>query len=584
MKTLLAKLKRSVRPAQEPGRSAAPCSPYDRFGRRKPHRDPPRNVGRFAIAIALFAGVYGVIGMRLVQWGMEPEQTAAMFRASDQIMASRPDIVDRNGAPLATDIKTASLFAEPRRIVDADEASELLLSVLPGLDPKWLYKHLDSDAGFVWLRRELTPRQQQQILDLGIPGIGFRTETRRFYPGRNTAGFIVGHTNVDNQGTAGMEKYIDDQGYLALQKAGLAVDTELEPVKLAMDLRVQHIVRDEVAAAMKRYKAIAAGGLVLDVETGEVVAMTSLPDYDPNIPSQALDKDRMNRMSAGLFEMGSTFKTFTTAMALDSGKVKITDSFDATHPIRIGGFTISDFHGKRRVLTVPEIFIYSSNIGTAREAEAVGIEGHREFLTKLGLLTKMDTELPEVATPTQPNVWKQINSITISYGHGVSTTPLQTAVAAAALVNGGKLIPPTFLPRTKEEADAISTRVVSEKTSDLMRYLFRLNVADQRGSGNKADIPGYRVGGKTGTANKVVNGRYSNTKKFNAFLSAFPIDKPRYIVLVVVDEPKPEEGQYYATAGMNAAPTVGNIIRRAATLLKVRPDFGEEGKSLLVSY
>ncbi|UIJ73057.1 penicillin-binding protein 2 [Aurantimonas sp. HBX-1] len=556
---------------------------FDPFGRRR-RLGPPKNRGRITLAIGLFVGIYGVIGGRLVMWGAAPYDVASAYGARDQIMAARPDLIDRNGEVLATDIRTASLFAEPRRIIDPDEASELLLSVLPDLDPKWLYSRLASKAGFAWLRRELTPGQQQAILDLGIPGIGFRTEKRRFYPGGSTAGFVTGHVNVDNQGTAGMEKYIDDQGYRALQNAGLAVGTDLEPVRLSIDLRVQHILRDELAAAMTRYKAIAVGGVVLDVNTGEVIAMTSLPDYDPNDSKQALDKDRMNRMSAGLYEMGSTFKTFTTAMALDSGKVKITDSFDASRPIRIGGFTISDFHGKKRVLSVPEVFIYSSNIGTAKEAEVVGVEGHQEFLTRMGLLTRLQTELPEVATPTQPKVWKQINSVTISFGHGVSTTPLQTAVAAATLMNGGKHIPPTFLPRTRAEADALATQVVDPKTSDQMRYLFRLNVADQRGSGKSAEVEGYKVGGKTGTANKVVNGRYSDTAKFNAFLAAFPMDDPRYIVLVVIDEPKREEGKPYATAGWNAAPTVGAVIRRSATLLGVRPDFGDEAKSLLVSY
>ncbi|HEX2020237.1 MAG TPA: penicillin-binding protein 2 [Aurantimonas sp.] len=561
--------------------AAGPSLPeHDPFGRRR-RVGHPRNRGRITLAIGLFVAIYGVIGGRLVMWGAVPTD-AATYVARDQFMATRPDLIDRNGEVLATDIRTASLFAEPRRIIDPDEASELLLSVLPDLDPRWLYRRLASKAGFAWLRRELTPSQQQAILDLGIPGIGFRTEKRRFYPGGSTAGFVTGHVNVDNQGTAGMEKYIDDQGYLALQSSGLAVGTELEPVQLSLDLRVQHIVRDELAAAMKRYQAIAAGGVVLDVETGEVVAMTSLPDYDPNEPAQALDKDRMNRMSAGLYEMGSTFKTFTTAMALDSGKVKITDSFDASRPIRIGGFTISDFHGKKRVLSVPEVFIYSSNIGTAKEAEAVGIEGHKEFLTRVGLLTRTPTELPEVATPTQPKVWKQINSVTISFGHGVSTTPLQTAVAAAALVNGGKLIPPTFLPRTKDAAEQLATRVVSPETSDLMRYLFKLN--GETGSGRNALVPGLRVGGKTGTAEKVVNGRYDSGVRFNAYLAAFPMDAPRYVVLVVIDEPKPEEGKYSATAGLNAAPTVAAIIRRSAALLRVKPDFGDDGKSLLVSY
>ncbi|MDY8110754.1 penicillin-binding protein 2 [Fulvimarina sp. 2208YS6-2-32] len=544
----------------------------------------PDNKSRFVIAMVLFVGVYGAIGVRLVTWGTVPDARTMSFRAADQIMASRPDLVDRNGSVLATDIRVASLFAEPRKIVDANEASELLLSVLPDLDPKWLYNSLSSEAGFLWLRRELTPSQQQAILDLGVPGIGFRTEKRRFYPGGTTAGFVTGHVNVDNQGIAGMEKYIDDQGYLALQNSGLAVDAELEPVQLSIDLRVQHILRDELSEAMTRYRSIAAGGVVMNAKTGEILAMTSLPDYDPNDPRQALEKDRMNRTSAGLYEMGSTFKSFTSAMALDTGKVNLLSKFDASRPIRIGGHQISDFHGKKRVLTLEEVFIYSSNIGSAKEAELVGIEGHQAFLTRLGLLSRLQTELPEVATPTQPKNWKLVNSITASYGHGISTTPLQTAVAAGALMNGGKLIPPTFLPRTEEQAAAVATQVITKSASDDMRYLFRLNVEDQRGSGNYAEIDGYRVGGKTGTANKVVNGRYSDNKKFNAFLSAFPMDDPQYIVLIYIDEPQPEPGKYYATAGMNTAPTAGNVIRRAAPLLNVKPDLGPTGETLLVSY
>lgn len=550
------------------------------FLRRRP-ATVPRNRSRFVIAIVLFGGMYGAIAGQLVIWGVAPQQVAG-YQAEGQVVAARPDLIDRNGEVLATDIKTASLFAEPRRIVDADEATELLISVLPDLNPKQVYTKLKGDSGFAWLKRGLTPRQQQEILALGIPGIGFRTETRRFYPGGNTASHIVGLVNVDNQGIGGMEKYIDDQGFRDLQAQGLASMENLEPVMLSLDLRVQHIMRDELTAAMARYQAIAAGGVVLDVDTGEVIAMASLPDYDPNDPGGTLNKETFNRMSGGTFEMGSTFKTFTTAMALDSGLVKITDSFDASRPIRIDGFTISDFHGKNRVLTVPEIFEYSSNIGTAKEADVVGIAAHKAFLTKMGLLTRLETELPETAMPSQPKVWKKLNSITIAFGHGAATTPLQTAVAAAALMNGGRLIPPTFLPRTAAEAAEIAVPVVSRQTSDELRYLFNLNGTS--GSGKQAQVAGYRVGGKTGTAEKVVGGRYVSDKRFNAYLAAFPIDKPRYVVLVILDEPKPEAGKSGATAGLNAAPTVGAIIRRSAALLKVRPDFGDQGKSLLVSY
>ncbi|MBP1857443.1 peptidoglycan D,D-transpeptidase FtsI family protein [Rhizobium herbae] len=537
---------------------------------------------RVAIVIASFTAVYCIIGGRLVQYGLAQPETVSSIGRADNLMASRPDILDRNGEILATDIRTVSLYAEPHKIVDADEAVEQLSTVLPNLNVADIYNKLKSQSRFQWLRRQLTPKQQSEILALGIPGIGFRPEKRRFYPGGATASHIVGHVNVDNRGIAGMERWIDNQGLADLAAIGMTSDAKLEPVKLSIDLRVQNILRDVVVDAMGKFRSLAAGGVVMDVKTGEILAMVSYPDYDPNKPADGAKEGWMNRMSNGTFEMGSTFKSFTTAMAIDSGKVKLTDSFDARFPIRIGGFTIKDFHGKNRVLTVPEIFQYSSNIGTAKMADLVGIAGHKEFLTRMGLLTKMQTELPEVKMPSQPREWKKINSITISFGHGVSTTPLQTAVAGAALLNGGHLIEPTFLPRTVDEAAAASTTVIKKSTSDDMRFLFRWNAIN--GSGKNARVPGYNVGGKTGTADKVVNGRYSSDANFNAFLAGFPIDDPRYVVLTFIDEPKTDKGNGAALAGNTAAPMVRDIISRSAPLLGVEPKFGEDGSALLVSY
>ena len=537
---------------------------------------------RVLLTMIIVGLAFSVIIGRLVMLGiMDAGGTLAHMAPDISITATRPDIRDRNGETLATDIITSSLYAEPRRIVDADEAVELLSTALPGLDVKRAHQRLTSNAGFVWLKRELTPAKESEILALGIPGIGFRTETRRFYPKGETASHIVGHVNIDNVGIAGLEKYIDDRGLKHLQKLGFARNNDIEPVHLAVDLRVQHFLRDELVQAMERYSAIAAGSVLLNVNTGEIVAMASLPDYDPNHPVDALKKDRLNRLSAGLFEMGSTFKTFTTAMALDSGKVTMGHTFDASKPMKIGRHTINDFHAKRRVLSVPEVFIYSSNIGTAKMAEVVGVEQHRKFLQRIGLLDRLQFELPEIATPVEPETWRRINSITISYGHGVQTTPLQTAMAGAALVNGGKLIPPTLFPRSREQADEIARQVILPETSRQMRQLLRLNV--EQGSGKRAEVEGYRVGGKTGTAEKVVNGRYSSEKRFNAFLAAFPIDDPQYVVLVFIDEPKPEKGQKAATAGLNAAPVVGNIVRRSASILGVRPDFSDVSRPLLIS-
>ena len=536
-------------------------------------RDGQDRRGRARVALAMggFVLLYGVLAVRLMLLGISAHGSVddgpTFIHAASQ---ARPDIVDRNGETLATDIKTASLFAEPRYVIDPDEATELLASVLPGLDRDTLRRQISTDAKFAYIKREITPRQQQAIHKLGIPGIGFRVENRRFYPGGPAAEHVLGTVNIDNQGIAGIEKYIDQAFLNDLHAAGFATGHGLEAVRLAVDLRAQHVVRDELVQAMERYHALAAIGIVLDVKTGEVVAMSSVPDYDSNNRDEALEPERMNRATVGVFEMGSTFKGFTTAMALDSGLVSITDSFDATHGLTVGKFTISDFHGKHRWLTVPEIFIYSSNVGSARMALAVGMEGQHDYLQRFGLLDKLDTELPETGAPIVPPMpWAKVTSITMAFGHGISVSPMQMAAAGAALVNGGYFIKPTFLPRSAEEAAVIARPILRPETSETLRNLFRLNVL--KGSGTRAAVPGYSVGGKTGTAEKVVNGRYSGNKRRNAFLAAFPMDAPQYLVLVILDEPEPEKPGMGATSGLNTAPVAGNIIRRIAPMLGVEP-------------
>jgi cell division protein FtsI (penicillin-binding protein 3) len=552
-------------------------------------RPDPRR--RIALLIVGFILLYTGVGARLVQYGLTDTLTAGAINFNQHTVASRPDILDRHGQLLATDINTVSLYAEPRRVIDADEVIEKLATVIPDLDWSETHRRLKSKSAFQWLRRQLTPRQQADILALGIPGIGFRPEKRRFYPGGSTAAHVVGHVNIDNLGLAGMERYIDQQGYADLRAAGLTNDTRMEPVRLSIDLRVQHIVRDVVQNAMTKYEAEAAGAVIVDAETGEVLAMASVPDYDPNQPSRTLadgsidreyEKGWFNRVSNATFEMGSTFKGFTLAMGLDTGHITLSSVVDASRPIRMGGFTIRDFRGKNRPLTIPEVFQYSSNIGTAAVADRVGIDGHREFLTRLGLLSKMETEMPGVATPTQPRTWKKINSVTISFGHGVATTPLQTAVAAAALINGGNLINPTFLLRSKGVAAEIARAVVKNKTSDDMRFLYRWN--GMNGSGRSAQVEGFDVGGKTGTADKVINGRYAKDINFNAFIAGFPMAKPRYVVLTFVDAPKTGENGG-RTAASTAAPITKEIISRSAALLGVQPTFGTTDNPLeLVDY
>ncbi len=529
---------------------------------------------RVGLAILMFAAVYGVIAGRLVLYAIVPESHAARRGAAiDAVATARPEITDRNGEILATDVNVPSLYGEPRRLIDVDEAVELLSAVLPDLDAKETRDRLaDKRKGFVWLKREITPKQQQDIYRLGIPGIGFLPENKRSYPNGSEVAHLIGLVNIDNQGIAGIERWLDNNGLAALHAAGLATDRLQEPVQLAVDLRVQHALHDELVAARARYKALAAAGLVVDVRTGEIIAMVSVPDFDPNNPREVNDPTRINRLTTGVYEMGSTFKALTFAMALDSGKITLNSTFDARQSLRYGKFAIHDYHGKNRVLTVPEIFIYSSNIGTARMALSIGVEAHQAFLRKVGQLDRLRTELPESADPIVPKRWGELNTVTIAFGHGLSVAPLQAVMAVSALVNGGMLIPPTFLKRNEADAQALATRVIKPETSAMMRYLMRLNA--EKGTATHGDVKGYYIGGKTGTAEKVVNGRYSKTKLLTSFTAILPADKPRYQVLIMLDEPQPTaETHNYATSGWNAVPTAAKVVARIAPMLGIEPRF-----------
>ena len=540
---------------------------------------------RIGLAMMAFAAVYAVIAVRLMMFAVVPESHFVLRGASkDAIATARPDILDRNGQILATDVKTPSLFAEPRKIIDVDEAVELLTAVLPDLDTNEVRERLSSKRGFVWLKREITPKQQQEIHRLGIPGVGFLTENKRVYPNGAVVSHEIGHVNIDNQGIAGIEKWLDGQGLAALHMAGLATDRLQKPVALALDLRVQYALRQELVAAREKFKAIAAAGVIADVNTGEIVALASEPDYDPNNPGEANDPTRINRLATGVYEMGSTFKALTLAMALDSGRISLNSSFDARVPLRYGKFEINDFHAQKRVLTVPEIFTYSSNIGTARMAVSLGVDYHKAFLKKLGQLDRLRTELPESAEPLVPKHWGELNTVTIAFGHGLSVAPLQAVMGISALVNGGRLIPPTFLKRNQAEADKLAIRVVKPETADKMRYLMRLNV--EKGTATRANVAGYYVGGKTGTSDKVVGGRYSKTKVLTSFTAIMPADKPRYLLLIMIDEPQGlPETKGFTTSGWNAVPVGAKVIERVAPLLDIPPrfDLPKADQMLLVS-
>ena len=530
---------------------------------------------RVGLVILGFSVLFIAITGRLVMLATLPNEQVGLRRAtSTAISSARPDIVDRNGAVLATDIRTVSVFAEPRKILDKDEATELLTAVLPDLDAKELRDKLGTKKGFVWVRREITPRQQQEVHRLGIPGVGFVPENKRVYPNGPAAAHILGFANIDNVGIAGIEKYIDSQGLQDLNGAGLATQaSDLKPVALSVDLRVQHLLRDELMKGIEKYRAIAAAGAILDVNTGEIIALVSLPDFDPANPVDAHDKDRINRISVGVYEMGSTFKALTVAMALDSGKANINSTYStAGGMMRFGSQVIREYKGTGRTLTVPEVFVHSSNMGSVKMALSVGVEGHKAFLRKMAQLDRMTTELPENAAPIVPSRWGELNTATIAFGHGLAVAPIQALAAVGALVNGGTLITPTFVRRSEEDARRVGVRVIKPETSEAMRFIMRLN--GERGSARKADVAGYFIGGKTGTAEKVINGRYAKNRNFTTFMAIVPADKPRYLFLSIYDEPKGyAESGGYSTAAWNAGITTGKVIERAAPILGLPPRF-----------
>jgi len=547
--------------------------PAAEIERNAAQRRAHKSAARIIFLLIAFVLIYAAIIARLTQLGIAPEeQYEAKLTAQDQVSAARPDILDRNGEVLATDVQVPSLFAEPRKLVDVDEATELLAATIPDLDSRELREKLASGKGFVWLKREITPQQQAAVYKLGLPGVGFLMENKRIYPNGPTVSHVLGSVNIDNQGIAGIEKYIDNKrGLSELQALGFAAKADdLKPVSLSIDLRAQHVMRDELTKGMEHFKAKAAAGAIMDVNTGEMISLVSLPDFDPNNPADALDPNRINRINVGVFEMGSTFKALTMAMGIESGKFTTNSLLDARSALRYGRFSISDYHAQKRMLTLPEVFTYSSNIGSARIALALGVDAHKAFLRKVGQFERLVTELPENAAPILPAHWGELNTVTVAFGHGIAVAPLQALMAVAAMMNGGELIKPTFLVRNEEEAREGAPRVLRQHTSDVMRYLLRLN--GEKGSAKKADIPGYLVGGKTGTAEKVVGGRYSRDRLFTTFMAVFPFGRPKYLVLCLYDEPKGLPETFgYATAAWNAGVTTGKVIGRVAPLLGMEP-------------
>ncbi|OYW08806.1 MAG: penicillin-binding protein, partial [Rhodospirillales bacterium 12-71-4] len=539
-----------------------------------------RTRSRLLVAAGGFALLFGAVAARLADATLispaEPKRLAAMARQSQppaEHLPGRAAITDRNGELLAVTLPITALYANPSEVQDAAGVARRLVGVLPQLNLERVTARLSGERQFAYLARALTPREQQAVNSLGIPGLYFEEAERRIYPQGRSAAHILGGVDVDGNGTAGVERYFDER---LRERRGM-------DLQLSIDVRVQLALRDAVQQAITDYNGIGGAGILLDVQSAEVLGMVSLPDFDLAEPArpeavapgqdQQGQNPRFNRATVGVYEPGSTFKLLTASMALELGTVNVWGGYDASRPIRYGRFTINDYRGKGRWLALPEILAYSSNLASAHMAAAVGPQRHREFMVRMGMGSRIGIELPETALPLipRPNAWRDINTMTIGFGHGISVTPLHVVTGIAAVANGGILRQPTLLARPPGTI-AEGTRVLSEGTSATMRRLMRLVVTD--GSGRSADVPGYFVGGKTGTAQKIgANGRYLQNKRIAAFVGAFPINAPRYALYVMVDEPTPNARSHgFATAGWVAAPAAGEVVRRVAPVLGMAPE------------
>jgi cell division protein FtsI (penicillin-binding protein 3) len=549
--------------------------------------------GRLLLAAMGFCALFGAVGLQLTKAtvldpALPRPRPVVRLPPPNEPSVTRARILDRNGETLAASLPGNALTADPQAIgseANAAYIADRLLTVFPDMNREALIARLsphntpgtEEPARFVYVRHDVTPQEHQRVIAAGAYGIDFRPTERRIYPQGRSAVHVLGQVvDIENRGVAGAELTFDRQ-----------LREERRTLSLSIDIRVQLALRDAVSSAIASFNGIGGAGILMDINTAEVLGMVSLPDYDANDPmgvkfcgpeyehQNRLSNrcERFNRVISGVYEPGSTFKLLTAAMTLDYGTATLASTFDAAHPIHYGRFTITDYKGKNRILSFAEVLQFSSNLGAAHMALTAGPQRHREFLARMGVLSRLDVELPGRRAPIAPapQHWRDINTMTIAFGHGVAVTPLHVVTAISALANGGILHQPTIVAQPAGEVRP-GTRVISERTSEIIRRLMRMVVTD--GSGKMAEVPGYFLGGKTGTAEKTrPGGGYVENKRIAAFVGAFPMNAPRYSLYVMVDEPVPNAQSHgYATAGWVAAPAAREVVSRVAPVLGLVPE------------
>jgi len=513
---------------------------------------------RLVLAGSLGMAFFILIAMQVVSLAMVEARAGAYKMSSDDVPI-RGKVYDRKGRVLATSLPAFMLYADPAEVMNPYEATLQLAELLPGLTEEEIFAKLTQKGRFSEISWKVSPATYAKTLKAGIVGVYGRKRITRFYPHRQEAAHILGAVNKDNIGIAGIEAGMQDRLIRG------------EDVHLSIDVAIQSILRQEITEQITKFEAIGGAGIVMDIATGEIIAMVSLPDYDANYLADASKESLFNRATKGVYELGSTFKIFNTAMAIDSGVFSLDDMIDVVSPLRVGRFSIRDFHPEKTPLNVAEVMVVSSNKGSARIADTLGPELQQRYISALGLTSPLPLEIPEVAAPIVPLRWKRAEVMTISYGHGLSVTPTHLAAAIATTIGDGTRVVPSLMKGGA--ASPISEEVFSEKTVRQIRPIMRRVVTHPRGTGKKADARGYSVGGKTGTSEKIsAAGGYSRKANIASFVGAFPSHAPRYVVMVMVDEPKGQKFSFnYATGGWVAAPAVGRFINRSAPMLDVAP-------------
>lgn len=544
-----------------------------------------RAEGRLLVLAVMFFGAFGVVGARMGMLSASEPSEPRAATSGNSIIASRADIVDRQGRLLATNMSTHSLYAHPGQIYQKARAVEELVKIFPDLDgPRLLKRFEDPKRKFLWIRKKISPEQMQAVHDIGEPGLLFGPREMRLYPNGALASHILGGASFGEEGvhsaevigTAGIEKYFDE----ALRDPA----REGQPLALSIDMTVQAASEEILDAGMNLMNAKGAASVLMDVETGEILSMVSLPDFDPNdrpnplVQGSPSDSPLFNRAVQGVYELGSTYKIFAAAQAMELGLVGPETLIDTSPPLKVGGHRIGEFGNKNyKTLTVEKIMVKSSNRGTGKLALAIGAARQQEFLKSLGLFAAPPIEMVEAAggAPLLPKRWTDLSTVTVSYGHGMSTTPVHLAAGYAAIANGGRYVKPTLL---KQSAPQAGSRVMREDVANHARRMLRLVVSHPEGTASFARVPGYHVGGKTGTADKPKEGGsgYYKDKTITTFASLFPAHDPKYVLVVMLDEPVETSGpKPRRTAGWTAVPVAAEMIRRVAPLLGVHPDYRE---------